>query len=222
MGMIHTVRQGECLSSIAHHYGLASWEVIYDDPHNADFRARRPDPNLIYPGDQVYIPDTEPRVEDVPTDAQHVFVTSASPTYLNLRIKDQDDQPVTAAHYELDLDVITITGTTDDDGWIRSKIPPWAGTGVLKVTPNPDDPDLTIAWEIGLGYLDPIDTVCGIKERLTNLGYWCGDYSCGEFNDVEDDDYVAAVIEFQTDYNLKPDGIVGPKTKAALLREHQI
>lgn len=217
MGTTYTVNQGDCLSSMAYHYGLSSWKVIYDDPNNADFRALRPDPNLIYPGDQVYIPDAQPRSDDVPTDKQHVFVVSFPPTYLNLRIKDQDDQPVTAAPYEMKLDAITLTGSTDDDGWIRSKIPAWAEVGTLKVWPNPDDSDSTIEWQVGLGHLDPIETVSGIKERLTNLGYPCGD-----INDVQDDDYTAAVMQFQTDYNLTVDGIVGPQTRGALLKEHQV
>jgi N-acetylmuramoyl-L-alanine amidase len=217
VGTTYTVNQGDCLSSIAYHYGLASWEVIYDDPNNADFRALRPDPNLIYPGDQVYIPDIKPRSESVPTDQQHVFVASFPPTYLNVRIKDQDDQPVTGAQYEMKLDAITLTGATDDDGWIRSKIPAWSELGTLKVWPNPDDPDTTIEWQVGLGHLDPIETVSGIKERLTNLGY-----NCGEINDVEDDTYTAALMQFQTDYNLKVDGIVGPQTRGALVKEHQV
>ena len=49
MPTTHTVAQGECLSSIAYQFKLASWQVIYDDPHNADFKAKRPNPNLIYP-----------------------------------------------------------------------------------------------------------------------------------------------------------------------------
>jgi hypothetical protein len=217
MGKIYTVHQGDCLSSIAYYCGLASWEVIYDDPNNADFRSLRPDPNLIYPGDQVYIPDPLPRFADVATDQRHVFVLKLPPTYLNLRIKDEDDQPVKGVQYEMKLDAMTLTGSTDDDGWIRSKIPAWAEVGTLKVWPNPDDPDTTIEWKVGLGHLNPIETVSGIKGRLANLGYRCGD-----LNDMEDDDYIAAVMQFQTDYDLKVDGIVGPQTRAALMKEHRV
>lgn len=217
MPTTHTVEPGECLSSIAYHYKLASWQVIYDDPHNADFRTKRPNPNLIYAGDELYIRDVEPRSEDVPADSRHIFVVKFPPTYINIRVQDLDEQPIGGAPYELKLDAVTLTGNTDDDGWIRSKIPAWAELGALKVWPNPDDQDTVIEWEAKLGHLDPVEETSGVKGRLKNLGY-----ACGEVNGVEDDDYTNAVIQFQTDNKLTVDGIVGPQTRGALLKAHQV
>ena len=218
MPTTHIVQQGECLSSIAYDYKLSSWQVIYDDPHNAAFKAKRPNPNVIYAGDELYIPDPGAHQEGLPTDQQHVFVVTFPPTFLNIRIKDQDDIPVTGANYEVVLDAITLTGATDDDGWIRSQIPAWAELGTLRVWPNPEDPDTIIEWQAKLGHLNPMETVSGIKGRLTNLGYPCGDVD----DETEDDDYTNAVIQFQTDYNLTVDGIVGPQTRGALQKEHQV
>ena len=55
---VHTVASGESLSLIAVAYGLpaAEWRAIYDHTNNAEFRALRPDPNLIYPGDELFVP----------------------------------------------------------------------------------------------------------------------------------------------------------------------
>ena len=170
MPTIHTVEQGECLSSIAYHYKLASWQVIYDDSHNAEFREKRPNPNLIYPGDELYIPDVEPRSEDVPADSRHIFVVSFPPTYVNIRVQDLDDQPIGGAQYELKLDAVTLTGTTDDDGWIRSKIPAWAELGTLKVWPNPDDQETVIEWGAKLGHLDPLDADQRSQRAAEQLG----------------------------------------------------
>jgi hypothetical protein len=66
MACIHIVRPGDCLSSLADAYGLSSWHVIYDAPENADFRSKRDNPNLVYPGDEIYIPDPAPRAVKVP------------------------------------------------------------------------------------------------------------------------------------------------------------
>ncbi len=54
--MIHTVVRGDSLSKIARKYGVSSWRALYDAPENAAFRAMRPNPNLIYPGDRLQIP----------------------------------------------------------------------------------------------------------------------------------------------------------------------
>lgn len=56
----HTVKAGECLSSIAASYGFRDYRTICDHPSNAAFRAKRPNPNLIYPGDVVMIPVAAP------------------------------------------------------------------------------------------------------------------------------------------------------------------
>jgi N-acetylmuramoyl-L-alanine amidase len=66
---MYTVVQGDCLSSIALQFGYADWRNIYNDAANAAFRQLRPNPNLIYPGDEIFIPDPEANVEEAPTDA---------------------------------------------------------------------------------------------------------------------------------------------------------
>jgi hypothetical protein len=59
MGTSYTVQSGDSLSAIARQHGLASWRDIYFYEENANFRRKRPDPNRIYPGDELIIP-TEP------------------------------------------------------------------------------------------------------------------------------------------------------------------
>ena len=53
----HMVKEGECLDSIALDHGFADWRTIYDHPKNTDLRSKRPDPNVIHPGDKLFIPD---------------------------------------------------------------------------------------------------------------------------------------------------------------------
>lgn len=54
--MLHTVIRGESLSLIARKYGVDSWRTLYYAPQNAGFRAKRPNPNLIHPGDRIFVP----------------------------------------------------------------------------------------------------------------------------------------------------------------------
>src|ERR1051325_8947818 len=53
----HVVKKGESLSTIARQYGHSDWKAIYDHPANAGFKKKRPNPNVIHPGDVVVIPD---------------------------------------------------------------------------------------------------------------------------------------------------------------------
>jgi hypothetical protein len=60
MPSAYTVQPGDNLSLIAKKNGLPSWQAIYNSPDNAGFRAKRPNPNLIFPGDVVMLPDSPP------------------------------------------------------------------------------------------------------------------------------------------------------------------
>jgi LysM repeat protein len=53
----YTIRSGDTLSKIALSHGFNDYRDIYNHPSNAAFRAKRPNPNLIYPGDVIVIPD---------------------------------------------------------------------------------------------------------------------------------------------------------------------
>jgi hypothetical protein len=53
----YVVKSGDTLSGIAHTKGYKSWKDIYFHPDNQAFRSRRPNPNLIFPGDKLLLPD---------------------------------------------------------------------------------------------------------------------------------------------------------------------
>jgi hypothetical protein len=57
MGTRYTVQRGDSLSRITTRHGLPSWRMVYNSPENADFRRRRPNPDLIQPGDVLILPD---------------------------------------------------------------------------------------------------------------------------------------------------------------------
>lgn len=44
------------LSGIAKHYGVKSWQTIWNAPQNKALKARRKQPNLIQPGDRIWVP----------------------------------------------------------------------------------------------------------------------------------------------------------------------
>lgn len=76
MASEYEVQRGDSLSKIARDHGLPSWREIYFYKDNEPFRRLRPNPNLIYPGDRLLLPDPTEMVA-LPTDA-------TSPQYLRL------------------------------------------------------------------------------------------------------------------------------------------
>ncbi|MFZ4578237.1 MAG: phage tail protein [Myxococcota bacterium] len=62
---MYTVKKGDWLQKIATANGLSSWTEIYNHPANAAFKKSHPNPNLIYPGDVVFVPEP-PKKPDPP------------------------------------------------------------------------------------------------------------------------------------------------------------
>jgi len=56
----YTVQAGDTLVRIAERFGFADWREIYHAPENAAFRKARPNPDRIFPGDQLIIPSRTP------------------------------------------------------------------------------------------------------------------------------------------------------------------
>jgi N-acetylmuramoyl-L-alanine amidase len=113
----HTVKQGECLSSIARNYGFDDWRVIYNHPDNAQFKQEHPNPNLIYPGDKLVIPDLDEGGVAGPTETKHKFEIKLDETLLRIVVQDMLDQPFGNRKFKLTFAALPlIEGTTAVDG----------------------------------------------------------------------------------------------------------
>jgi hypothetical protein len=209
----HTVKQGECLSMIAAHHGFADWRVVYDHPRNAEFRKKRPDPNLVYPGDRLFIPDAERKSEPCATGRLHRFQVSTPNKILRLAVEDLAGNRLANAPYELIVEGSRYEGTTDGDGKLEQPLPMDAEVGTLRVGGQ--------LWPLKIGHLNPLEDtpdegVSGIQARLRNLGY-----DPGPVDHVLGPRTRAAIRAFQRDNPpLEVDGICGPKTRAKLIERH--
>jgi len=210
----YTVQQGDHISKIAHAYGFSRYETIWDDPNNADLKQKRQDPNVLLPGDSVYIPDRQNREESRSTDQKHAFVKKATDLKLRLTLVDQFEEPIANAPCILSLGGSSSNVTTDADGRIEQDIKPDVHDGFL-VIQDPQTPfnDTQIVFKIG--DLDPVDEVSGEIARLNNLGYFAGDV-----NQPDQTAFESAVEEFQCDNSLTVDGVCGPVTQAKLKQVH--
>jgi hypothetical protein len=74
MGAYHIVRQREHISALAFLFGFLDYRAIWNHPENAALKDERQNPNVLYPGDRVFIPDKNTCVADAATDRRHIYV----------------------------------------------------------------------------------------------------------------------------------------------------
>ena len=209
----HTVQQGECLSRIAAKYGFPNFRTVYDHPGNEHLRKIRPDPNLLFPGDVVFIPEKKAKQEVAPTGMLHRFRLLGDRRVLRLVLEDLDGKKMAAESYELNIEGKLIRGVTGADGLIEQVIPLHAVNGFIKTK--------RYMWPLNIAHLNPIDNahdngVSGIQARLRNMGY-----NPGPIDGILGPLTQEAIREFQADNPpLAIDGVCGPGTKAILVEAY--
>src|SRR5687768_4278154 len=119
----YTVEQGDHLSALAEKFGFRRGKTIWDHPSNAALTKQRTDPHILLPGDQIFIPDKQDKVETRPTAQVHKFQLPGEPLKLKLLVQDINGQPRANEACTLDIDGAITPETTAGDGMITKVIP---------------------------------------------------------------------------------------------------
>lgn len=209
----HLVEQGEYLSKIARGYGVPKWQSIWDHPQNKELRELRENPEILHPGDEVFIPMPETKVESGATEQRHRFVLHSAHIELALIIQDENTKARRKESFIMIVDGETfsnleIRGTLDNEGMLRCDLPSDTERCLLRVG--------KLVYHLQVGHLDPVDTLTGQQQRLKNLGYHHG----LEHSDEQEVSHADAIKLFQADHHLQVDGICGPATQTKLLKIH--
>ena len=198
------VGPGDHAVRIAHNAGFTRLESVWDLPDNAELRQRRPNPCVLARGDTIAVPELWPSQTEVQTGARHHFVLSRTSIELRLTLRDFLRRPLANRPCTLEVDGDAHPLVTDGDGVVTRPIPHDARVAVLRL----DDDEV----ELLIGYLEPIETEAGWKNRLMNLGYLV---------DPENADAVElALEEFQVDHGLELTRAPDDATRAALQEDH--
>jgi len=167
----HVVKSGESLSRIAAENGFGDIHTILDHPNNASLKDSRPNPDVLFPGDEVFLPEREDKIEKADTGKLHLFSLSLPLVFLRLRPKDLDGKLL-----KKEAECLLSTGDPEDpvplnpdgDGIIEREISATLPEAELRVIAKNMKMDLLI------GELDPVVTLSGQRARLNNLGYFAG------------------------------------------------
>jgi N-acetylmuramoyl-L-alanine amidase len=202
------------MSSIAAQYGFANWKTIYEHPSNAALRKARPNPNLLHPGDELFVPDLAQKSESCATEARHRFQVKRAAAKLRVVLCDDRDKPLADKRYVIRGDGIEREGRTDGEGLVEESIPPHLDSAELLVWQDEDGEGPPGRYPLRLGHLDPTDTPSGVQARLHNLGYRCP-ASGGTPEETR-----AAVRAFRREHGLKESDAIDDEFRERLRREH--
>lgn len=219
MPIVHTVRQGEHVPGIAEEYGFTDWNLIWNDGANAALKAQRKDPNILFPGDRLTIPDRQEKHLSRGTDQQHRFRLGGKPLRLKTVLQRQYGLAFSDLLGRFNLDGEGRPAITDGNGKIDRPISRQAKQAVVTLDEEiPGTPGAVVIqqeFQFLIGCLDPSDTLSGQRHRLLNLGYYQAAFD-------QDDAalFKSAVEEFQCEHGLVVDGVCGPATRAKLEQVH--
>lgn len=166
-GRMHRVRQGESSTRLAYENGLF-WETIWLHPRNSKLYSKRSHHNVLYPGDELFIPAIENKTVSGETEKKHRFVRKGVPEKLNIRFLDLEGNPYANTPYKLTIDGKHALGNLDGEGWLHASIPPNTRRGRVEVGQTGE----FVACDLDLGGLDPITELTGVQARLRNLGFF--------------------------------------------------
>ena len=170
---VHVVAQGEGLTSLAVLYRFADPLTIWSHPRNASLRARRDSPEVLSPGDEVFVPAKVASAVQRSAGEKHVFRLASPPAKIELIFLDAFGAAL-EGEWELSLDGASYRGTLQA-GWLIQAVPASARSGEVKLRYQRGDGERSVeTYPIEIGSLDPIATVPGVKARLDALGYPTG------------------------------------------------
>lgn len=207
MSKIHKVEQGECLSTIAAMYGWADWRKVYEASENEPLRKLRPNPNVLFPGDQVIIPQPQRKPLKLETGKVHTIVVKRPKVSLRIQTTESFDGEALKGTFRLFIDGATVPIEGPINGGLIDVAVPM-GSKEAKIILLDDAGAAVDELALLLGHKDPLDTIPGALSRLSLIG-------------IEPADETPEAIEecirfFQQCFDLPEDGTLNVETQAAL------
>jgi N-acetylmuramoyl-L-alanine amidase len=213
----HTIKEGEGTTKVADSYGFFA-DTVWNASDNSALKDKRKDMNILYPGDVLVIPAKRTKWIDVSPGSSYRIQRKGIPAALRVRFLT-GEVPRAGIDYFMCTETSSgdpipdRQGTTDDGGWVNEPLPPSAVKVTITLATDPEQEE----YEFEIGQVNPIDTVSGLRARLVNLGYSCGDENGEELGELTK----AALSAFQGDYGLTITGKADSATRDALQQAFQ-
>jgi hypothetical protein len=201
----HIIQQGESIISLSKRYGIPA-DKIWDKPENRSLRERGRTPAILYPGDEVVIPEKESKEINAATEQRHRFRCEGRTRWLRVNFRRRGEG---RAHepYVAVVDGRDFRGNLDGEGKLEIRVPSDAREAVVFIGREGQEERYTLK----VGHVDPLTETRGVQHRLKNLGF-----SCGEENHEIGPRTRAALRNFQEKHSLQVTGEIDEATRNRL------
>lgn len=213
MAKIHTVSQGEHLTSIAAANGFGTVDPIVNHPDNQELMKTR-SPDVICPGDQITIPDRKPGLFTAAPGKGYTFIVRRTSVKIRVAFQNADGGPSANRRYRALYDGTTKAGTLDASGLLELAIHPETRRIAFTFEATQTEPAQDL--ELLVGALDPVVEDSGVAARLQNLGY------LGAGSDQDEAAMRSAIEELQCEIDLAVDGVLTTTTRSKLVERHGV
>lgn len=208
----YVIRQGDYLRKLAFTKGFDADEV-WAAPENAELKASRPNPDILCPGDILYVP--EPKAEPLPLNVGgESTYTGDVPTVTVRIIFVEGSSPLANELFAVDGLPEPFSGTTTDDGCVMFEAPITLREASIVL------PNRNLVYPVKIGDLDPSDEQSGVATRLAHLG--CYGWFAEMEGDFDEDLHKLAVATFQEMIGSESTGECDDKTLSALDEKHGV
>ncbi len=211
----YVIRQGDYITKLGHTMGFDALSV-WNDPKNAGLRDRRPDPDMLHPGDLLWVPDApDHRKLSVKAGGSNRYAAHIPKKPIDLKIQIGGEALPKEPYMILGLGPEPVVGETDERGHLVTKV----DVSVREIEVILTRKERTLRLRIG--DLDPVDTLAGLRKRLLHLGYYQPTKVGIENQDATDGDaLVSALKAFQAHEKLAVTGKLDEDTRKALHGAH--
>ncbi len=209
----HVVRQGEYVDRLAFMYGFDAAKV-WDDGANAELKAKRGNPNLLYPGDLLQIPTAPRKGAPLSKGTTNAYSVRVPRTKLSILFQEGDHALANEPYVVQGLGV-PLEGKTGSDGAVDLEVPVHTRELIVTFT------NRGVSYPVRIGNMDPIDEPMGVRKRLEQLGYY--DVFDGDAgSETEENERLAAALSaYQEAKGLPRTGEADGATRVALIADHK-
>lgn len=201
----HIIQQGESIISLSKRHGIPV-DKIWDYPENRPLRERGRTPAILYPGDEVTIPEKESKEIDAATEQRHRFRCEGRTRWLRVNFRRRGEGRANEPYLAV-VDGRDFRGNLDGEGKLEIRVPGDAREAIVFLGQEGQQERYTLK----IGHVDPLTETRGVQQRLKNLGFSCGD----ENNEVGPRTR-AALRSFQEKHGLQATGEIDEATQNRL------
>ncbi len=208
----YVVKQGDYLRRLAHERGFQP-DVVWEHAANKDLRERRDNPEILAPGDILYVPAPDALAHPIEPASVNRYRAKRERAPVNLKLMNGTAPLANARCRVIGAAAAPIDASTDGDGMLSLEAPLHVPSLRLEFA------DAGLTFTVKLGHIDPITEVSGVRQRLTNLGF--AGLDGDDFDDGWDDPRVIYSLKvFQREQGLDVTGEMSDATRDALRRLH--